>query len=147
MEVKQHWLGPHLHHHKKDNRIIFRCHGLIRQLNASADNKYIAWPPLEHMPPELRQSFLMDGLAQDLYDYTYLQQNGNTQPYEWNVDTMKSFQDKNNTCGPFYNKPWCAEAMTKHNNLIAGKSGLVIGTMDPWGIYLQIIIVLHHVLY
>ena len=134
MEVKQHWLGRHLHHHKKVNRIIFQCPALIRQLNASADNKNITWPPLEHMPDELRQSFLMDGLAIELQDYSYLQQNGNTQPYNWNTETMQYYQNKNNTCGDFYYKPWCAEAMIKHNKFIAGKSGLVIGTMDPWGI-------------
>lgn len=150
MPIKQHYLGPNLKYHHKDNRITIKCEALMKQLNSTDDKNAIVWPPLEHMPDDLRNDFLMDGLSKVFQDYSYLQHNGkiilfhflicnyillfigNTKPYEWDMNTIKHYQDTPNTCGPFYNTPVCAEAMTKHVDKIKDKKGLVIGTMDPW---------------
>lgn len=132
MEIKQHFLGPHLHWHPVSSRVSWNCNHLMSLLNATK-NATVVWPPPKTMPANLRHQFLLDGLSKELSWYdANTQQNGNEKPYEWTVETMKKFQNEPNTCGPFYRSPVCNETMTKYRSLIEGKHGMVIGTMDPW---------------
>ena len=131
MEIRQHYLGNHLHHHVHNQQdvITFHCKTLMTALTATIN---VTWPPPKEIPPHMKISFLMDGLVKEMSWYDAYRQNGADKPYEWSVETIEAFVRGNNTCGPFYQSPVCAEAMTKHRQKIIGQEGMVVGTMDPW---------------
>eukprot|EP01040_Poterioochromonas_malhamensis_P014808 gene14808-16460_t len=98
-----------------------------KALEAAAVN----WPPPERPPTYLKDFYTIGGRMHYHEWYVMEQQNGG-KGYDWNTQVMEEYRMKPNTCGG-YDRDYCDIIMSRYaEQLIEGKSTLVVGSQSPW---------------
>ncbi len=91
----------------------------------------VTWPPPRKPPAELRDAYTIGG-RMHFHEYFLMQQQNGGRGYDWSTPVMESYRAKNNTCGG-YDLDFCDIIMSRYaEQLIEGKSTLVVGSQSPW---------------
>jgi hypothetical protein len=132
MNVLSQYLAPHfiLNPNPLNPFLRFQCTNLFHKQVLEFQNNTKVWPPPRQIPDDLYEQFTYFNHFKT-FDQYYAEEAPITDSH-WSQELIEEYRSRNRKfCGP-YPTEICGETVEKYQHLIAGKRGLILGSITPW---------------
>jgi hypothetical protein len=133
MNIFHQYLSPHFdvpNENPLNPFLRFQCTNLFQKQIFDFQNYTKVWPPPRQIPEDLFNQFTFQGHFPNFDQY--FAEEAPIMETHWSRELIDAYRASDQSlCGP-YRVTVCQEAMKKYQHLVAGKRGLILGSMTPW---------------